>query len=221
MVESAASDPLASSDGHATGIDAAIRAFEAGDPPDDRALAVFITEHASRFSAPQRQAVQRLVTWPVRGPGDGGADLGMTALVHFADSEEVAAMWSRWIRGGAFDGTPCSPAELAHYLVEALRQHVAGTERLDEALRTHVRAALRSGDVGRINTALTHVEVTARAGAPIALALVREAHTATGSTEWRTWTAREPDAAERLRIEVEEVADATARRIASATCGAG
>ena len=93
-------------------------------------------------------------------------------------------MWSRWIRRGAFDGQPCAPVELARYLVEAQREQVAGRERLDEALRTHVRAALRSGDVSRINTALTHIEVCARAGAPIAGALVREAHAATGSAEW-------------------------------------
>lgn len=221
MAESAHLDPSASFDPQAMAIDSAIQAFEACDPPDNRALADFIEQHAARLTAPQRQAVVRLVTWPVRGPERAGADLGMIALIHFADSDEVAAMWSRWIRGGAFDGTPCAPAGLASSLVEAQREHVTGAERLDEALRTHVRAALRSSDVRRINTALTHLEVCARAGAPIARALLREAQTATGSAEWKAWADREPDAAARTRAEVEQVADETARRIASATCGAG
>ena len=221
MAESAHRAPSASFDPQEIEIDTAIQAFEACDPPDNRALADFIAENASRLTAPQRQAVQKLVTWPVRGPERAGADLGMTALIHFADSEEVAAMWSRWIRGGAFDGRPCAPAELASHLVEVQREHVAGAGRLDEALRTHVRAALRSADAGRINTALTHLGVCARAGAPIAGALVREAHTATRSAEWKAWTDREPDTAARTRTEVEQVADEAARRIASATCGAG
>jgi hypothetical protein len=221
MAEPAGHDPVAAFEAPAAGIDEAIQAFETCDPPDDGALADFIERHAARLTASQRQAVQRLVTWPVRGPERTGADLGMTALIHFADSEEVAATWSRWIRGGAFDGQPCAPVELARYLVEAQREQVAGRERLEEALRTHVRAALRSGDVNRINTALTHVDVCARAGASIAIALIREAHAATGSAAWNAWAAREPEPAARLRIEVEQVADEAARRIASGTCGAG
>ena len=202
-------------------IDTAIRLLDACQPPNNQALAGFIDHNTALFTPPQREAARRLVTWPVRGPERMGANLGMTALIHMADSEEIAAMWSRWIRRGAFDGEPCAPVELARYLVEAHREQVAGCERLDEALRTHVRAALRSGDVGRINTALTHIEVCARAGAPIAGALVREGHAATGSAEWHAWTGREPEAAARMRTEVEQVADETARRIASGTCGAG
>jgi len=221
VAESARFDIAAPTDAHPTDVDIAIDAFQASDPPDNRALADFIGQHAARLTSPQRQALQRLVTWPVRGPERSGGDLGMTALLHFADSEEVAAMWSRWIRGGAFDGTPCSPAELAAYLVEAQRRHAAGLERLAEALRTHVRTALRSIDIGRINTALTHVEVCARAGVPIAVVLVREAHAATESAAWKAWLEREPAVASRIRDEVDAVADAAARRIASGTCGAG
>ena len=221
MAEPAGTEVASAFEAPADGIDQAIQAFETCDPPDNRALADFIEQHAARLTAPQRRAVQRLVTWPVRGPERMGAELGMTALLHFADSDEVSAMWSRWIRCGAFDGQPCAPVELARYLVEAQREQIAGRERLDEALRTHVRAALRSGEVSRINIALTHIEVCARAGAPIAIALVREAHAATGSAEWKAWTDREPEAAARARTEVEDVADETARRIASATCGAG
>jgi hypothetical protein len=202
-------------------IDTALRLLGACEPPNNQALAGFIHHNAARFTPPQREAARRLVTWPVRGPERMGADMGMTALIHLADSEEIAAMWSRWIRRGAFDGQPCAPVELARYLAETHRERIAGRERLDEALRTHVRAALRSGESDRINTALTHLEVCARAGAPIAGALVREAHAATGSAEWKTWADREPQEAARMCAEVEQVADETARRIASATCGAG
>jgi hypothetical protein len=202
-------------------IDTAIRLLAACGPPNNQALAGFIHHNADRFSPPQRETARRLVTWPVRGPERMGADLGMTALIHLSESDEISAMWSRWIRGGAFDGQPCAPVELARYLVEAQREQVAGRERLDEALRTHVRTALRSGDVSRISTALTHIDVCARAGAPIASAMVREAHGCVGSAEWVTWAARDPETAARLRTEVEQVADETMRRIGSGTCGAG
>ena len=221
MAESARVNAATATDAQSTDVDIAIGAFHASDLPDNRALADFIGRHAARLTPPQRQAVQRLVTWPVRGPERSGGDLGMTALLHFAESEEVAAMWSRWIRSGAFDGTPCSPAELAAYLVEAQRRRVPGLERLAEALRTHVRTTLRSNDIGRINTALTHVDVCARAGASIAVVLVREAHAAFGSADWQAWLEREPDVALRIREEVEAVADEAARQIASGTCGAG
>ena len=155
MAEPAGTDPAPSFTAHETGIDKAIQAFETCDPPDNRALADFIERHAARLTASQRQAIQRLVTWPVRGPERMGAELGMTALLHLSESEGIAAMWSRWIRRGAFDGQPCAPVELARFLVEARREQVTGRERLDEALRTHVRAALRSGEVGRIHIALT------------------------------------------------------------------
>jgi hypothetical protein len=221
MAEPDPCDPVAAVVADGTPIDTGIAAFEACDRPEAVALAAFIERHAAQMTGRQRQAVQRLVTWPVRGPERMGADLGLTALTHLPESEEIAAMWSRWIRGGAFDGEPCAPAELARYLAEAHRHRVAGRERLDEALRTHVRSALRSGDVSRINTALTHLEVCARAGAPNAAVLLAEARRAPGSAEWKAWSDREPDLAARMRAEVEQVADDTARRIAAGTCGAG
>jgi len=125
------------------------------------------------------------------------------------------------ILAGAFDGTPRAPVELARLLVDAHRTGLAGRERLDDALLTHVRACLRSANARRIDIALTHLEVTTRVGAPVAVALVREAHESVGDTVWGDWARREPTAAVRMRAEVETVADQSARRIASATCGAG
>jgi hypothetical protein len=128
---------------------------------------------------------------------------------------------ARRIRDGAFDGAPGTPAGLARALADAARAHTDGRERLEEALHDHVRTHLRSGDAHRIGIALTHLDVEARAGSPVALVLVQEAYASVDSEEWTAWAARDAVAAERLRIEVEVVADEAARRIASGTCGAG
>jgi hypothetical protein len=202
-------------------IDTAIALLGACDPVNNAAIAGFLDHHAAVLTPTQRQAIRRLVTWPVRGPERRGVDLGLAALRHLPEAEEVPAMWRRWIRAGAFDGKPCAPAELGRCL--ALMQHASmtGREVVDEAVREHVRLALRSGDTGRIGTALTHVEVIARAGAPVARELVSEAHAATTSAEWESWRERDPGTAAAQRAEVEAVADAAARRIGSGTCGAG
>jgi hypothetical protein len=122
------------------------------------------------------------------------------------------------IRDGAFDGVPHAPASLARLLADT-----DGPERrqIEEALRQHVGAHLSSADPGRVSLGLTHLEVAARAGVPIALALVSEAHASLASAAWARWAAMDPGAADAQRTEVEQVADQAARRIASATCGAG
>jgi hypothetical protein len=108
------------------------------------------------------------------------------------------------IRAGEFDGTPQAPAELARLLADARRDD------LDTALCEHVRALLQSAEPRNVSVALTHLDVTARAGAPVARALLDEAYAAAS-------TAGYPAA---LRTEVEAVADDAARRIVSGTCGA-
>jgi hypothetical protein len=128
---------------------------------------------------------------------------------------------ARRIREGAFDGSPGTPAALARALADAARARTPGHEQLEDAMRDHVRAHLRSGDRHRVGIALTHIDVQARAGSPAALALVREAYASIESEEWTVWATRDAAAAERLRIEVELVADQASRRIASGTCGAG
>ncbi len=125
------------------------------------------------------------------------------------------------IRGGTFDGSPESPAALARLLADAARARAPGLAALEEALRAHVGALLRSGDPRGIGLALTHLDVEARAGAPVAVTLFREAYAAVDSPEWSAWAEREPGTAAPLRDEVLLVADQAARRIASGTCGAG
>jgi hypothetical protein len=121
---------------------------------------------------------------------------------------------------GDYDGTPESPAALARLLADAARDELAGREALDEALREHVATALRSADPRRVSVALTHLDVSARAGAPVARTLLDEAYAAVGAPAWTEWAARDPDAAALLRAEVEGVADDVARRIVSGVCGA-
>jgi hypothetical protein len=108
------------------------------------------------------------------------------------------------IRAGHYDGVPHAPAELARLLADAQDGD------LDAALRAHVAAALRSADPRRVGVALTHLEVCARAGAPVARALLDEAFAAAGDPVYPT----------DLRTEVEAVADGAARRIVSGICGA-
>jgi len=125
------------------------------------------------------------------------------------------------IRAGGFDGSPETPASLARLLADAARAHESGVTALEDALCAHVGALLRSGDSRLVGLALTHIDVQARAGAPVGLTLVREAYASVESAEWSAWAAREADTATPLREEVLLVADQAARRIASGTCGAG
>ena len=124
------------------------------------------------------------------------------------------------IRAGGFDGHPNTPASLARLLADAARDCAPNLAVLEDALRTHVGALLASADSRRIGTALTHLDVTARAGAPVARTLIDEAYGAVASAEWSAWAERDAATAGRLRIEVEAVADEAAQRIASGTCGA-
>ena len=125
------------------------------------------------------------------------------------------------IRAGAFDGSPDTPASLARLLADAARDRAPGLAAIEDALRAHVGALLTSGDPRRIGLALTHIDVEARAGAPIAITLVREAYAAVDSAAWTASTAADGGTAGALRDEVLLVADQAARRIASGTCGAG
>jgi hypothetical protein len=121
---------------------------------------------------------------------------------------------ARAIRAGAYDGTPHAPAELARMLAEARDAD------LEAALRDHVRDALESAVAARVGVALTHLDVCARAGAAVARILLDVAYAAVSAPAWQAWAVGEPEAAARLRAEVEGVADDAARRIVSGVCGA-
>ena len=91
----------------------------------------------------------------------------------------------------------------------------------DDALRDRIRDDLRSADPSRIAAALSEVDAAARAGSPVASALVLDADAALASPEWRAWVERDPDAAARARADADAVITAAWRTIARWTCGAG
>jgi hypothetical protein len=132
---------------------------------------------------------------------------------------QPAEVIARQIRAGAFDGMPHAPASLPALLADTPADS-SERHQLEDALRFHVGTHLRSADPRRIDLGLTHLEIAARAGAPVAITLVIDARESLADSVWTTWAARDPETAERFRSEVETVADQAAQRIASGTCGA-
>jgi hypothetical protein len=121
------------------------------------------------------------------------------------EASEIEDMWSRWVQNGAFDGNPSSPRDLAHYLADAHKEGQSGWERVHEALRSHVRTYVRSGDKNKIVTAMDHIEAAADAGAPVLNTLLCETEGVSATAEWEEWEKRDPDTAEFMRWYVFEV----------------
>jgi hypothetical protein len=132
--------------------------------------------------------------------------LGWVAFKHFPDAVEIQQMWTRWIHGGTFDGKPSSPEDLACYLADAHKEGLSGWEPVSDALRSHVRGYLRSGDENKVVVAMDHVQAEADAGVPVLALLLRETEGVSGTAEWNDWREREPDTAEWMGWYVFEVA---------------
>jgi TIR domain-containing protein len=192
--------PLASAIGRRLNADlipTAIKLLGACDNPNNQALYQFIHDNADQFDNAQRRAVLRLVTWPVRTDISRFGDvLGFVALENFPDALELQQMWSRWISSGAFDNRPDL---LAHHLRDAHKKGLQGWDPVNEALRSHVRSYLRSGNKNKVYTAVDHIQAVAEKGAPVLSTLLREAEGVSGTAEWETWEEREPEAAEEMR----------------------
>ncbi|MGE0824311.1 MAG: toll/interleukin-1 receptor domain-containing protein [Candidatus Binatia bacterium] len=189
----------------------AIKLLGACEPPNNHALYQFIHHNAAQLDQGQHRAVLRLVTWPVRGDTDRLADvLGWVALKHFPDAVEIQQMWSRWVYGGAFDGKPSAPIYLARYLASAHKERLPGWEGVSEALRSHVRDYLRSGDENKVVTAVEHIRAAADTRAPVLTALLREAEGVSATAEWNAWEERDREAAERMKWYVFEFAEEAA-----------
>lgn len=172
-------------------IPTAIKLLGACNPPNNHALFNFIHNNAGQFDERQRRSVIRLVTWPVRMDTDRLADvLGRVAFKHFPDAPEIQQMWSRWIHSGAFDR---KAMDLARYLADAHKEELPGWEPVNEALRSHVRGYLRSGDENKVDVAVNHLQAAADAGAPILASLLREAEGVSATAEWNEWRKRDPD----------------------------
>jgi hypothetical protein len=188
-------------------IGTAIKLLASCDPPNNHALYQFIERNANDANAEQRGSMIRLVTWPVRSDTARLADvLGWVALKHFPETIEIQRMWSHWVDSGAFDGKPSSPAELARYLAKTHQENLLGWERVQETLRSHVRALLRSGDKNQVVTAIDHLQAAADAKAPVLGTLLREAEGVSGTAEWNDWSKRDPETAEWMGWYVHHVA---------------
>lgn len=200
-------------------IPAAIKLLSACNPPNNHALYKFIQHNAAQLSEAHRRSVIRLVTWPVRADTDQQGDLlGWVAYKHFPEAIEIQQMWTRWIHAGAFDGKPNSPSDLAHYLTKAHKEELRGKERINEALRSHVRGYLRSRDEKKVFVAMDHVQATAEVDTPgvdnpVLALLLREVEGVSGTAEWNDWRANDPDTAEWMGWYVFEIAkEATGER---------
>jgi hypothetical protein len=189
-------------------IPVAIKLLAQCDPANNRALYMFIDRNAVQLDQAQRQAVLGLVTWPIRRDTSRFAHvLGWVASRHFPEASELSRMWARWIHDGSFDGEPNSPEDLAGYLADAHKEELTGWEPVHEALRSHVRSFLRSGDRDKVVLAMDHVRAAADHSAPVLPLLLREAQGVSGTAEWKQWAEREPDAAEWSRWYVHEVSE--------------
>ncbi len=181
-------------------IPTAIKLLTACDPPNNHALYQFIHENAGQLDSSQRRAVLQLVTWPLRENTDRLADvLGSVALKHFPDAVEIQQMWSRWIHNGVFDGKPDTPSTLARYLADSHKEGLPGWEHVGEALRSHVREYLRSGDKQKVVISVDHIRAAADQGAPVLADLLGEANGVSGTAEWNDWKSRDPATAEWMR----------------------
>jgi hypothetical protein len=186
---------------------AAIKLLGACDPPNNQALCNFVDHNAAQLDPGQQRAVLRLVTWPMRRDAGNFADvLGWVAMKNFPDAIEIQQMWSRWIESGSFDGKPNSPADLARYLSDASKKGLRGWDSINNALRSHVRTYLRSGDKGNVVIAADHIMAAADQGAPVLQILLREADGVSGTAEWKDWEQSDRETAEWMRWFVFEVA---------------
>ena len=186
-------------------ISTAIRLLGACDPPNNHALYCFINNNSSQFDHTQRRSVIRLVTWPVRTDTTRMGDtLGRVALEHFPNATEIQQMWIRWVHAGAFDGKTSSPMDLARYLSDAKKGGLPGWDLVGEALRSHVRALLRSKDRGLVFVAINHIQAAADTGAPVLGPLLREAQGVSATAEWDDWRKGDRVTAEWMKWYVNE-----------------
>jgi len=92
--------------------------------------------------------------------------MAWVAYEHFPDAIEIQRMWIGWIDTGAFDS---HKDRLAHYLATAERDHLPGWVRIADALRSHVRRELRSGEQARVVNACDYIQRAADKEAMAAL----------------------------------------------------
>jgi hypothetical protein len=178
-------------------IPTAIRLLASCNPPNNHALYMFIDKNAPQLNEQQKRSVIQLVTWPVRDPSNLGDVLGWVAMRHFSGSGEIQQMWGRWVEMGAFDGKPCTPADLARYLRDAKKDELHGWAPIEAAVREYVRRCVRSGDKERVLVAVEHLRAAADHDAPGLAGLLTEM--TTGTAEWDQWRERDRNTADSMQ----------------------
>jgi hypothetical protein len=176
----------------------AIKLLGLCDPPNNHALYQFIHHNVDQFDEDQRRSVLRLVTWPVRTKiTESLADvLLFVAFRHFPEASELQRTWERCISSGEFDG---NPNILAHHLTEAHNEGLPGWETINDALRSHVRNYLRSGDKQKVFTAILYIQKVADKKAPVLSKLLAEADGVSATFEWENWEKHDPETAEQMK----------------------
>ena len=177
----------------------ALRLLRACNPPNNHALYQFISRNAAQLEDANRSDTMQLVIWPVRGPERLGDVLGRVALEHFADATELVQMWTRWICSGCFDGDPLGPSELARALGIAAERNLPGWAMVNDALRSHVRGLVRSGDRQKVAMAVDHLRAAADENASVLAALVAEMQGVSATAEWEDWRRADKKTADEMR----------------------
>jgi hypothetical protein len=175
-------------------LDAALRVLSLCTPPDDQSLAGFIAKNGHSLTDTQRAEVVRQVTHPERVPSGFTIDAAFAALQHIPASEDLKALWCRWIRQGSFDGESegqSTPRTLAWCLSEAYRLDLKGWEEIIGVFLSHVRRLARATDRQKVEVALDHMMAAASHRSPLLEQVCHECSAATGSAEWDNWSSAE------------------------------
>ncbi len=173
--------------------DEALNLLSICSPPDDQALAGFISENGHRLTASQRNCVVRLVTYPSRGPFGFASDAAFAAIRQFSDSRDLEIVWELWIREGKFDGIDKSdsrPYDLAYYLAEALKSGQSGWEQIINTFLRHVKGLARSTDRIKVDIAINHLIAAAERESPLLGEVSSQCSFALGAAEWDNWEDR-------------------------------
>lgn len=191
----------------------AIKLLGACNPPNNHALYQFIDRNGSSLDARTREAVVRLVTWPVRDTPEKLADvLAWVAAKAFPEAKEIKRIWTRWIRDGGFD-KGVWVRRLARYVADGRRECIDGWDDVEATMSQHVRRLLRCGDKDGVELGLDHLRAAADVEGSILPLLLREADGAYGTAEWDEWQNRDPKVAQEMEwLVVETCSEAQGER---------
>ena len=176
-------------------LDTAIRLLGLPNSSGDQALASFLWKNPESLAGKYRSEVVRLVTHPARGPAGFGADAAAAALAVFPEDDDLAMLWSRWIREELFDGQgkqgTGGPDAFAYWCAQGIRAGSPGWSRVFDSFVGHVRGLARAQSKPAVHAALRHMMLAADRNNPRVSEIVRECEAAIGAAEWDGWEDRD------------------------------